>query len=1104
MHSAPDRESEVFLQALGIKDETKRRQFLEDACRDTPMLRSRVELLLAAAHSADEDFLEPDSDATLAAERNSLVRELSQKDRFLHELGTRIHHIGDYTLLEELGRGSMGVVFRARQDSLQREVAVKVILGSSISTPEGRQRFRIEAESAALLSHPHIVPIYEIGNQEEYDFYSMELITGGTLGERMPSGPMPPREAVTLMIKVASAVQAAHRSGILHRDLKPDNILLDEEGEPHISDFGLACRLEQLSNLTLSGQIMGTPQYMAPEQAAQGDGPATVAVDVYSLGAILYALLSGDPPFRGESLLGTLEQVKTQPPPPLCPRVPGLDRDLETITLKCLEKNPAARYGSAEALRRDLEAWLDRRPIAARAPGTLERARKWIHRRPVHAALLGTAVLLLLTLGLGGPLAALQQSRLRKQADHHRAQAETNERKAREQAIRNRNLAYASHMRLLALAHESGKNVGLAPETMIASWATPLAGEDLRGWEWYYNYGKIHFEPARFSVGAPVVHALDFSPMGNLIVCASPHQTVIRNTFTTVTYRVLRDKETHLDARWSPDGTRLLTLGTSGTVTCWDPYHGEALGTLATAAPGRSLTWGPDSRSLAVLGRDGSLQVWTFDREFTSLRLAEETKASPQLTHVAWSPDGAHLAAVGGSTDVFLWRLGELAQAPLRRQGHNTTVTTLAWQPNGHWLATGSEKGTVRIWSLPAGERVATLSHYFATPVRSLSWNADGTVVAASLEGLQAISLLDLAESRRDSIRGFPHPLTQVAWNGHAHSLAMADKTGGVHIHRRGLPKPSLELGRHQSGLRTLRWDQSGEEINALDRHGLLTRHRVSDPGNPLNSFFPFPGETLLQASWSPTGQQLAALLSKKEGPQLNLFDLRTSRPARPLNTGPAIPRALFWLERGQLLFAGDKGRVGHLDLRRPRPSRSPSFLPRPPQAGKRDYTAVSASPDHRWVLATGEGAFLTLWSRDENRIVLDTRAPGTSSRVRVHAWHPRGTHFALADSYGEVTIWSVADRAPLRRFSAQRGPVSALAWHPGGERLAIGGREGNVRLWDWRDGELMLELEAHERAVRSLAWEPQGRRLASACEDGKLHLWDATAGILLSGELME
>src|SRR5438552_9111318 len=282
--------------------------------------------------------------------------------------------LGNYQILEEIGRGGMGVIYRARQRHSRRIVAIKRILSYHADSQETLMRFRREAQAAANLDHPNILPIYEVSESHDgLPFFSMKFASGGSLLEAAPALRSEPRRAVALMAKVARALQYAHEQGILHRDLKPGNILLDGHGEPMVADFGLAKWLEPTGRLTRTPSIFGTPGYIAPEQVNGSDTKLTSAADVYGLGAVLFDLLAGRPPFTGEHALKTIQQAAEKPAPKLRSLDPGIDRDLETICAKSLERDPLARYRSAAELADDLERWLHGRSVAARPVSPLRR-----------------------------------------------------------------------------------------------------------------------------------------------------------------------------------------------------------------------------------------------------------------------------------------------------------------------------------------------------------------------------------------------------------------------------------------------------------------------------------------------------------------------------------------------------------------------------------------------------------------------------------------------------------------------------------------------------------------------------------------------------------
>ncbi|MCA9064286.1 MAG: serine/threonine protein kinase [Planctomycetaceae bacterium] len=386
---------------------------LEDAVHRHPDLEQDLRELWATAMIADDVALlqsaelqawQETPDAANQTTRQALTQEMRPAADFppVSPIGRQI---GDYELLEELGRGGMGVVYRARHRKLHRTVALKMIPNAAFASPQDIARLRAEALAAARLSHPNIVPVYEVGEHEGQPWFSMQFVDGQTLSQRMMSAPfngspIPSREAVALLIPIVEAIGAAHRSGILHRDLKPSNIMITPDGTPFVTDFGLAKRMptadESLSTcnersdqtaLTQSGAILGTPAWMSPEQAAGQSDTIDVATDVYSLGAVLYAMLTGRPPFQSSSPLDTLLMVLEQDPPALRVLNPAVDPDLEMIVLKCLQKPRDLRYASADALAADLRAWLNGEPISARS-STIAQVMTRLFRESHHAAIL--------------------------------------------------------------------------------------------------------------------------------------------------------------------------------------------------------------------------------------------------------------------------------------------------------------------------------------------------------------------------------------------------------------------------------------------------------------------------------------------------------------------------------------------------------------------------------------------------------------------------------------------------------------------------------------------------------------------------------------------
>jgi serine/threonine-protein kinase len=376
-------DDELLAQLLDCLSDQAREQGsadLDSACKRHPQVAEELRWLWGAAMLADavgsqvaHETMAPESASTQLDEPSSSLFELP-------------HQLGDYELQEELGRGGMGVVYKARQISLDRTVAVKMILRGQLASREEEQRFRAEAEAAAKLNHPHVTPVYEVNEHERRLFFSMKYVAGDTLADLLAEGPLPPRVAAELLEKVARAIHYAHEEGVLHRDLKPSNILIDYDGEPHVTDFGLAKRIVGADTLTKTGAVLGTPAYMAPEQASGDRGRVGPASDGYSLGCILYHMLTGRPPFQAATTFDTLLMVLEQDPP--LPHVvqPTADRDLEMICLRCLQKPADLRYESVDKLADDLLAYLNDESISARSgrfAHIIARAFRETHHAPV-------------------------------------------------------------------------------------------------------------------------------------------------------------------------------------------------------------------------------------------------------------------------------------------------------------------------------------------------------------------------------------------------------------------------------------------------------------------------------------------------------------------------------------------------------------------------------------------------------------------------------------------------------------------------------------------------------------------------------------------------
>jgi WD40 repeat protein len=637
--------------------------------------------------------------------------------------------VAGYEILGELGRGGMGVVYKARQEGLNRVVALKMILAGQLASPQDVQRFQVEAAAAAELDHPHIVPIYEVGHDQGRHFFSMKLIEHASLASELPHLRRDPRAAVRLLATVCRAVHYAHQRGILHRDLKPANILLDADGRPHVADFGLAKRLSGATALTQSGAVVGTPGYVAPEQA-RGDRGASTAADVYSLGAILYALLTGRPPFQAATPLDTLLQVLEGEPPPPHSLNAAVDRELETVCLKCLERDPARRYESAAALADDLERWLKGEPISARAVSTPERLWRWCRRNPAAVALVAFLVLL---------AAASFLVALGWRADRDIARA--NEARALEQQERAEEAERDKTEKLWQTYLEQARAVRFSGRI----------GQRFDGLKALAAAAKIRPDPrlrdeAIACMALPdirVVREWDGWPEGSVDfdLDAAGGRYARSHRDGTVSVRRLDDdtKIAHLNGMgkactvcFSPDGSVLALRAAekSRQLVLWRVGEEKPFLTLSVACPINRPYFRGDGRVLAVGQKQGAIDLFDLPsgRPLRQLRAAGESE-------VAFQPGGRLLACQSGeypNTDrktVFL--LDTDTGEQVARLEHKDAISGIAWQPDGEVLAAACfDRNQIHFWSAATRTRLYVLSDQIGGSV-GLAYNPTGDVLCS-------------------------------------------------------------------------------------------------------------------------------------------------------------------------------------------------------------------------------------------------------------------------------------------------------------------------------------------------------------------------------------
>jgi tRNA A-37 threonylcarbamoyl transferase component Bud32 len=627
--------------------------------------------------------------------------------------GTHIRYFGDYEIQAEIGRGGMGVVYKARQISLNRPVALKMIRAAALASEDEIRRFQNEAEAVARLDHPHIVPVYEIGEHDGRRYFSMKLIAGPSLQESLSSFTGDPKAAARLMVTIAEAVHHAHQRGILHRDLKPSNILLDEQGRPHVTDFGLAKRVEGDEVMTLSGAVLGTPAYMAPEQAGGKRRLVTTLSDVYGLGAVLYALLTGAAPFGGESAVETLDRVRREPPVPPSRVNPKVPLDLETICLKCLEKDPTRRYASAQALADDLSRYLAGDPILARPVRMSERAVMWARRRPAIAGLLGL-VALVSALGLGGVFWQWREAVVARRVSERESERANAQTELAEHRL------YDVRMNFVQRNWEDYHG-DLLQQGLDEQLPANQSRADRRGFEWFYWKRKISSGHITLKGHTDRVASVAYSPDGRRLASASSDKTVkvwdAGSGQETLTLKGLTSEA--VGTRWvmrvvfSPDGKRIAAAGfkaNSGSyspVKVWDAGSGhETLTLKGHYWPVFGVAFSPDGRRIASASEDSTVKAWdaAAGQETLTLKGHSEVRINSSddlrpdsVFSVAFSPDGRRLASGHYDGTVKVWDAAS-GQEILTLKGHTDRVASVAFSPDGRQIASASWDQTVKVW----------------------------------------------------------------------------------------------------------------------------------------------------------------------------------------------------------------------------------------------------------------------------------------------------------------------------------------------------------------------------------------------------------------------
>jgi WD40 repeat protein len=1000
-----------------------------------------------------------------------------------------------YEIVGEVGRGGMGVVYQAWQVSCRRLVALKMLPAGAQARPEQRARFRIEAEAAARLQHLNIVPIYEVGEQAGQPFFSMEFLAGGCLARalgREPwvvGSPETQRRAAQLVETLARATHHAHQRGVIHRDLTPANVLLAEDGTPRITDFGLAKILIAGSEtLTHSGAILGTPSYMAPEQATGEKGAITTATDVYGLGAILYALLTGRPPFRGDTALQTMQRVVQDEPDPPRRLNPRVHRDLETICLRCLQKGPDKRYASAEALADDLRRFQTDRPILARRSGPVERALRWGRRNPAWAALLAAVTVLGMVIVAISSVSAVWLQR-------EASKARDAESQALEQLC---DSCYSQ-----AQARRRAGRAGQRFESLKAlQEAAQLARALARDADYFL---KLRNEA---------------------IAClALPDWQLTRR---------LQGESPDCYATAIDDRFRYYALGDSeGTVRVHAPATGDVIARLSR--PARSalavrLRFSNDGRWLAI-GYHGCqprlLHVWEC-RHGQPIRRVSVDRAD--AWRFAFSPDNRLLAYA--RTDRSLGIFDLASEKEVRRIRARFAPRDLVFHPNGTQVAVSSN-GAVHVLTVGTGKEASRFT--LPAPPRDLAWGGDGRLLAISAADHQ-IYVRDMVEQRLQAVLEghrndgiallFSHAgdfLISRGWDGS--SRWWDPVSGKQHLSTTGyvigIRRDDRELAMHV-GSRLELWQVSRAGPCRTLHHGRVGKGgRRPTHGGPSRVDLSPDGRLLASASvdgvrlWSAQGGELAHLhtgfckaalfdpgekggLLTYSSTRLLLWPVQTSARGQgvSLRVGPpqvvadlgdrSDNRDACWARKGCGLVVTDPLRERALLLGPGQPLQRTLLGPHPRISG------VAISPDGKWVATTSRAGAtdIYVWETASGKRVAHLPARGWQKLV----FSP-DSRWLVTGAMGEKTVrfWRAGSWEPgLVISKEEQETTAALAFNAQGTVLAVAEQHRGIRLIHPGTGEELAMLEAPEdNTATALCFSPDGALLVAATDNHTIHLWD-------------
>ena len=1077
-------------------------------CQQFPHLANRLARLLEVHRALDngapsfasiQQTIQFSNDNSVSIDPQSKTRVLPATDQNPDQQSqASLGLFGEYHLMEEIDRGGMGIVYRAKQLQAKRVVALKMILAGKFAGKKDLKRFYSEAAAAAKLDHPNIVPIYDVGEQDGHPFFTMAYVDGQNLAARIQQGPLAQREAAAMVSEIAGAIEYAHQRGIVHRDLKPANILLTANGQTRITDFGLAKQIGDHSDLTVTGDVVGTPSYMSPEQVTGNHADVDVGSDIYSLGAILYCLLTGRPPFQAATILETFTQlIETDPVPPR-QLVPTISTDLETICLKCLQKDPSKRYLSAADLLDDLNRYMAGKPVQARPVSQLERCWRWCQRKPVIALLLATVTLLVCLVAIVSSMAAFhlqsmttKESQARRRAEDAQTIAELEQRRyqrakkladrktvaaiehletaKREKQIAQHNL-YAAHMNLAQMAWEHAHTENV--QDLLQLQSNPSIPEDIRHFEWYYLNHLCHQDLATLKPGF-MTHSVVYGPADNQLMLGTDDGKLVywdlSRQQTTFSRTLHRGRINEIAV--SPDGQQVATAGNDGIVAIWDLQQEELQWKLAEGT-GRTLSvcFNHDATRLATGYADGTVKIW----DLRTGRSVQTLKGHQHdILSVCFNSDGTLLATGSMDNTARIWNTSSAETLFTIR--HRGSVDCVQFNAANSMLATASGDATIKLWSTSQQRPYQTIDTG-QLAVRHIQFSPDGKrLLSAGADS--TIKLWDLA--RATEIRTFKGHFRPVGWLAfRPDGQEFVSTSWDLTVKRWTLSPPPSMLQAHQHGVQDLDYSADGKWLATASVDKTIKLWQL--PERRLIHVFSSPTAFFRTVRFSPDGALLAAGTTDGLLQIWNLAD-KQLQVTQQLHQ-QQIHQLAFTHDSRWIGSASDDGLIKLWDI-------SKQQLAGHLRGHRGAVKTIAFSPDGSQLVSGGRDRIVRIWDCETKRLVEEI--PGHDGEVLTVAWSPDGNWIASSGYDRSIHVQDVVQRVQRFQLKGHTGPVTQIRFSPDSQRIVSASYDRSLKLWDTVHGNQVLTLRGHRAVTWCVQFSPSGNWIASGSSDSTVRFWD-------------